>query len=299
MDDINDKFRSGYVAVAGKPNVGKSTLVNALIGAKVAIVSDKPGTTRSRIQGVMHADNAQIVFVDTPGITPPRGRLGVYMQGEARTALDGVDTILVLVQAGYISNTDLEIISRFRNYQLKKVLAVNKVDSVSRERLALALNKIDTTGYDECIPISAANGTNLDKLKDCLINMMPQGPMYFPDDMFTDQPIRNMCAEIIREKALELLRDEVPHGIGVEMQSIRKINPGLTEIFAAIYVEKQGHKGIVIGRHGMMLQNIGTAARLSIEELMGTRVALKLWVKVREDWRNHKDDLATLGYTNK
>ena len=297
MAASDNTFRSGYVAVTGKPNVGKSTLVNALIGSKVAIVSNKPGTTRSRIQGVMHEKDAQIVFVDTPGLARPRGKLDAYMQSEAKIALDGADALLVMIQAGYITAIDEEIISRFRGFDIKKIIALNKIDSVPREKTAFALSNIDMSGYDELIPISATDGTNLDRLKECLIGMMPEGPMYFPDDMITDQPVRNICAEIIREKALALLRDEVPHGIGVEMQRIEHINDRFSEIYANIYVEKQAHKSIVIGHRGTMLQNIGTAARLDIEELMGTHVALKLWVKVREDWRNRADDLLTLGYS--
>lgn len=289
-------FRSGFVAIMGRPNVGKSTLMNRLIGEKVAIVSNKPQTTRNRIMGVTTGDDWQMVFLDTPGLHSPRTRLGEYMVRAANDALDGVDVLIVMVDAGAVGNQDREIIERMAKVNVPRILAVNKVDSVSRESLAALLNTLHEVSYDAVMPISARNGDNTEALKKLLISMLPEGPKYFPEDMLTDQPERLLCAEIIREKALRNLREEIPHGIGVEMQAIMKISDTLTEIFATIYCERDSHKRIIIGKRGSMLQKIGTEARLDIERLLGTHVALKLWVKIREDWRNRKDDLRTLGY---
>lgn len=293
---MSGDYRSGFITIIGRPNVGKSTLLNALIGEKIAIVSDKPQTTRNRVLGVLGIPGGQMVFLDTPGLTKPRGKLGAFMQSEAFDALSGTDALLAVVAAGQIGPQDRDIVSRMGKRTVAKILAVNKTDAVPRETLARDLASLDASGYDEVIPISAARGDNLDKLKELLFARMPKGPQYFPDDMITDQPERVMCAEIIREKALLFLREEVPHGIGIEMQKITAVSDTLTEIYADLYVERDTHKSIVIGRQGSMLGKIGSAARVDIERLLGVHVALKLWVKVREDWRNRADDLRTLGY---
>lgn len=289
-------FHSGFVAIMGRPNVGKSTLMNALIGEKVAIVSNKPQTTRNRIMGVATDDAWQMVFLDTPGLHTPRTKLGEYMVRSANDALDGIDVLLIMIDAGAVGKQDREIIEKMSSVKVPKILAVNKVDSVSRETLAALLDTLHDAAYDAVIPISARNGDNMAELKKLLISYLPEGPKYFPDDMITDQPERLLCAEIIREKALRNLREEIPHGIGVEMQSIEKLSDRLTEIHATIYCERDSHKRIIIGKHGTMLQKIGTEARYDIERLLGTHISLKLWIKIREDWRNRKDDLRTLGY---
>ncbi len=289
-------FHSGFVAIIGRPNVGKSTLMNALVGEKVAIVSDKPQTTRNRIMGVASGDGWQIVFLDTPGLHTPRTKLGEYMVRAANEALDGIDALLVMVDGAACGAQDKQIIARMAQMKVPKLLAVNKIDLLGPQKLAPLLASLDVTGYDEVIPISARKGDALETLRQRLISFLPEGPRYFPEDMITDQPERVLCGEIIREKALRNLRDEVPHGVGVEMQRIEKISDTLTEIHATLYCERESHKRIIIGKQGAMLGKIGSQAREEIERLLGTHVALKLWVKVREDWRNRKEDLRTLGY---
>ena len=289
-------FHSGFIAIVGRPNVGKSTLMNAFVGEKVAIVSDKPQTTRNRIMGVATGADWQMVFLDTPGLHTPRTKLGEYMMKSANDALDGIDALLVMIDGSACGPQDRQIVERMAQIKSPKALVINKVDLMTPQTLAPLLASLNIEGYDEIIPISARRGDSMDKLKETLIGFLPEGPKYFPDDMITDQPERLLCAEIIREKALRNLRDEVPHGIGVEMQRIEKLSDNLTEIHATIYCERESHKRIIIGKQGTMLGRIGSQAREDIEKLLGTHVSLKLWVKIREDWRNRNDDLRTLGY---
>lgn len=289
-------FHSGFIAIVGRPNVGKSTLMNAFVGEKVAIVSDKPQTTRNRIMGVATGDAWQMVFLDTPGLHTPRTKLGEYMIKSANDALEGIDALLVMIDGAACGPQDRQIVERMAQMKVPKALVVNKVDLMTPQTLAPLLASLNIEGYDEIIPISARRGDSMDRLKQTLIGFLPEGPKYFPDDMITDQPERLLCAEIIREKALRNLRDEVPHGIGVEMQRIEKLSDNLTEIHATIYCERESHKRIIIGKQGTMLGRIGSQAREDIEKLLGTHVSLKLWVKIREDWRNRNDDLRTLGY---
>ena len=289
-------FHSGFIAIVGRPNVGKSTLMNAFVGEKVAIVSDKPQTTRNRIMGVATGDEWQMVFLDTPGLHTPRTKLGEYMIKSANDALEGIDALLVMIDGAACGPQDRQIVERMAQMKVPKALVVNKVDLMTPQTLAPLLASLNIDGYDEIIPISARRGDSMDRLKQTLIGFLPEGPKYFPDDMITDQPERLLCAEIIREKALRNLRDEVPHGVGVEMQRIEKLSDNLTEIHATIYCERESHKRIIIGRQGTMLGRIGSQAREDIEKLLGTHVSLKLWVKIREDWRNRNDDLRTLGY---
>ena len=289
-------FHSGFIAIVGRPNVGKSTLMNAFVGEKVAIVSDKPQTTRNRIMGVATGDEWQMVFLDTPGLHTPRTKLGEYMIKSANDALEGIDALLVMIDGAACGPQDRQIVERMAQMKVPKALVVNKVDLMTPQTLAPLLASLNIEGYDEIIPISARRGDSMDRLKQTLIGFLPEGPKYFPDDMITDQPERLLCAEIIREKALRNLRDEVPHGIGVEMQRIEKLSDNLTEIHATIYCERESHKRIILGRQGTMLGRIGSQAREDIEKLLGTHVSLKLWVKIREDWRNRNDDLRTLGY---
>ena len=292
-------FLSGFAAIVGRPNVGKSTMMNAMVGEKVAIVSNRPQTTRNRIMGVATDARWQIVFLDTPGLHKPRTRLGEYMVKSVQDAMDGIDVLLVLVDVGEIGPQDREIVSDMAQRRVKKILVLNKTDIADEARVMAAIQSFSGEAYDAIVPISARTGRGMDELKKLIVSYLPQGPKYFPDDMMTDQPERLICAEIIREKALLHLREEVPHGIGVEMMAIHKLSDRLTEIHATIYCERASHKGIIIGKQGAMLRTIGQEARRDIENLLGTKINLQLWVKVREDWRNRMDDLRTLGYESK
>ena len=289
-------FRSGFVAILGRPNVGKSSIMNRFVGEKVAIVSNHPQTTRSRLLGVATHPEWQIVFVDTPGLHKPRTKLGEYMVKAANDAREGVDAVLCVVDGQFIGAGDRAILEDVAKMACPKFLAVNKIDLCEPEKLMPQLQKLNGLGFDQIVCVSARRGDRMDELLSMLVSAMPEGPKYFPDDMMTDQPERVLCAEIIREKALWNLRDEVPHGVGVEMLSIKEVRPGLTEIHANIYCERASHKSIIIGRQGSMLGKIGSEARRDIERLLGTQVLLKLWVKVREDWRNRAGDLRALGY---
>ncbi|MEA4927225.1 MAG: GTPase Era [Candidatus Limiplasma sp.] len=289
-------FHSGFIAIVGRPNVGKSTLLNALLGEKIAIVSNKPQTTRNRVLGVSTQENSQLVFLDTPGIHTPRNRLGEFMMQAVHDALQGIDGLMVVVDATQIGKQDRDIVTEMGSRKLKKVLVLNKIDLLPKERLLVLLQSFAQAEYDELIPVSALTGDGMDDLKRTLIAMLPEGPRYFPDDTLTDQPERVLCAEIIREKVLLHLTEEVPHGVGVELMSLKQVSDRLTEIHATLYCERAAHKGILIGRQGAMIRRIGTEARQDIEALLNTHVDLQLWVKVREDWRNRAEDLRTLGY---
>ena len=290
------RFLSGFAAIVGRPNVGKSTMMNAMVGEKVAIVSNRPQTTRNRIMGVATDPDWQIVFLDTPGLHKPRTKLGEYMVKSVEDAMEGIDVLLVLVDVSDIGPQDRAIVTEMASRRVKKILVLNKTDLVDEAKLMSAIASFSDAGYDAIIPLSARSGKGMDELRRVIVSYLPEGPKYFPDDMMTDQPERLICAEIIREKALLHLRDEVPHGIGVEMMAINKRSDSLTEIHATIYCERASHKGIIIGKQGAMLRTIGAEARRDIEGLLGTKVNLQLWVKVREDWRNRMDDLRTLGY---
>ena len=288
-------YQSGFVAILGRPNVGKSTLMNALVGEKVAITSARAQTTRSRIMGVMTRENLQIVFLDTPGVHHPRNKLGEYMMSAVKDALDGVDAVIVMLDATDVRPTDIEIIRKYDALGVKCALVVNKIDLVNSDTLAPLLDKLSVEKADAFIPISAQKKNGLDRLVKVLQGWMPEGPQYFPDDMITDQPERVIVAEMIREKALRNLRDEIPHGIGVEVLAME--NQGderrAVTIHANIFCERDSHKGILIGKHGDMLRRIGEQARGDIEKMLGQKVNLQLWVKVRPDWRNRADDLKT------
>ena len=293
---MSSKFRSGFVAIMGRPNVGKSSLMNRFVGEKVAIVSNHPQTTRSKLLGVATGEDWQIVFVDTPGLHTPRTKLGEFMMKSAQEAKEGVDAVLAVVDGQRIGKGDLAVLADLSRMQCPKFLAVNKIDVVTPEKLMPQLATLNDCRFDSVFSVSARRGDNVDELLQALIAAMPEGPKYFPDDMITDQPERVMCAEIIREKALNNLRDEIPHGVGVDILQIKKIGDNLTEIHADMYCERASHKSIIIGKQGAMLRKIGSEARVDIEKLMGTKIMLRLWVKVREDWRNRAGDLRTLGY---
>ena len=290
------KFRSGFVAILGRPNVGKSSIMNRIVGEKVAIVSNHPQTTRNKLLGVATGPDWQLVFVDTPGLHKPRTKLGEYMMKSASDAREGVDAVLAVVDGQRIGGGDKAVLSDIQSMNCPRFLAVNKIDIVPPEKLMPQLAELNEFHFDQIFSVSARTGENIDLLTQKLIEAMPEGPKYFPDDMITDQPERVMCAEIIREKALNNLRDELPHGVGVEMLQIKKLSDNLTEIHANVYCEKESHKSIIIGKQGAMLGRIGSQARVDIERLLGTKVMLKLWMKVRLDWRNRAGDLRTLGY---
>ena len=295
----NTQFHSGFIAIVGRPNVGKSTLLNGLLGEKLAIVSSKPQTTRNRIMGVITGDSYQAVFLDTPGIHTPHNRLGEYMMQTVRDSLEGIDVLITVVDATKIGESDRRLVAEMSKQPFYKILAVNKIDLLPKEKLLSIIQLFSQAGYAEIVPISALTGDGTELLKKVIIASLPQGPKYFPDDTLTDQPERFICAEMIREKALHLLKDEVPHGIGVEVLGVEKISARLTEINATLYCERASHKGIIIGKQGRMLKQIGESARMDIEALLNTHINLKLWVKVRPDWRNHPADLKTLGYSDK
>ena len=292
-------FHSGFITIVGRPNVGKSSIMNALIGEKVAIVSPRPQTTRNRIMGVITHEHDQMVFLDTPGIHDPRTMLGEYMMHSVRDAMEGMDCLLVLMDASHITEKDLEVAAEMAQKKVPAILALNKIDLLKPDAVLAATARFSDLPYRDIVPVSAKTGDGLDVLVACLRAVLPEGPKYFPDDMMTDQPERLICAEIIREKALRHLREEVPHGIGVEILKIQEMSDRLTEIHADLYCEKASHKGIIIGRDGAMLRLIGQEAREDIERLMATHVNLKLWVKVRPDWRNRASDLKTLGYDSR
>ena len=294
-----ESFRSGFITIVGRPNVGKSTLMNAMIGEKIAIVSSRPQTTRNRIMGVMTQEHWQIVFLDTPGVHTPRTRLGDYMMQSVRDAMEGMDGVLMLVDATHWGDADRKLAEDLSGKKVPRILALNKIDLMQKEKLLAVIEAFSGYAFDAIIPISAKTGDGLAELAEALSSRLPEGPKYFPDDMVTDQPERQICAEMIREKALYHLRDEVPHGIGVEMMAMNKESDDFMEIHATIYCERAAHKGIIIGKQGAMLRVIGSEAREDIEKLLGLHVNLKLWVKVRPDWRNRMDDLRTLGYDSR
>lgn len=296
---MNSSFRSGFVTILGLPNVGKSSVMNALIGEKIAIVSNRPQTTRTRIMGVVTRETEQIVFLDTPGIHQPRTKLGEMMMQSVSNAMDGMDCILMIADISHITGKDLQLAQDLVSRKVPKILVLNKTDLLTPESVLTAIEKFADLPFNEIIPVSAKKKSGLEDIVSSIVKYLPEGPKYFPDDMITDQPERLICAEIIREKALRHLRDEVPHGIGVEIMGIETINQELTEINATVYCERDAHKRIIIGHNGSMIQTIGTEARQDIEKLLNTHVNLKLWVKIRPDWRNNLSDLKNLGYDNR
>lgn len=292
-------FKSGFVIIVGRPNVGKSTLLNRLVGSKVAIMSDKPQTTRNRITGVLTTEEVQIIFVDTPGIHKPKHKLGEYMVSTTLRSLEEADCILYLVDASVeIGSGERYIQTILEQVTTPVFLAINKIDLISKERLAqmiVALTAERT--YAEVIPISAATGENTDLLLQLLVSYLPEGPMYYPKDTVTDRPEEFIVAEYIREQILNATRDEVPHSIAVGIEEMEDRNEVLY-IYANIFVERESQKGIVIGKGGRKLKEIGSLARQEIERLFGCRVFLELKVKVKKDWRKNEGSLRQLGYGN-
>lgn len=284
-------FKSGFVAIVGRPNVGKSTLLNTIAGQKIAIVSNKPQTTRTAIKGIINRENAQIIFTDTPGIHKPQNKLGEKMAETIDDAVEGVDLILYLVEATDkgIGLANEFILNKIKEQKAKAVLVINKVDSVKKENI-LELIKLysEKHNFEAIIPISALKNDGVEELINKIIELLPEGPAYYDTEEWTDQTERQIVEETIREKALRCLDDEVPHGIAVEVESMKKReNKELYDIEATIYCEKRTHKGIIIGKNGTMLRKIGERAREDIEEMMQCKVNLQLWVKVKEDWRDN------------
>ena len=294
----DDPFRSGFAAIVGRPNVGKSTLMNHLIGQKVAIMSDKPQTTRNKIHGVYTSDRAQIVFLDTPGIHKPTSKLGDYMNRSADSALTEVDVILFLVDVSEeLGGGDRFIIEKLKRTKTPVFLVMNKIDKVHPDALLPAIVQYrELHGFAEVVPISALNGNNVGTLLEQIIRYLPEGPMYYPADQVTDHPEQFIVAELVREKILQLTYEEVPHSIAVATEEMRVQENGVVYIRAVIYVERDSQKGIIIGKHGAMLREIGAAARQDIEALLGSRIYLDLWVKVKKDWRNQERVLRDFGF---
>jgi GTP-binding protein Era len=296
MDKI---YYSGFAALIGRPNVGKSTLMNQLIGQKIAITSNKPQTTRNRIQTVYTEERGQIIFLDTPGIHRAKNKLGEYMVNVAERVLMEVDVILWLVEpTTYIGAGEQAIAEKLNAQKTPVVLVINKIDTVKKEEIlkSIAAYK-ELIDFADIVPVSALKAENTNKLVDVIFKYLPEGPMYYDEDTVTDQPERQIVAEIIREKALRLLSDEIPHGIAVCIERMRERTGGrLIDIDATIICERESHKGIIIGKQGAMLKKIGTQARVGMENLLDTKVNLKLWVKIRKDWRESEAMLKNFGF---
>lgn len=293
--------KSGFAAIIGRPNVGKSTLMNHLIGQKIAITSNRPQTTRNRIQTVYTDERGQIVFLDTPGIHRAKNKLGEYMVNTAVNTLREVDVILWLVEPStYIGAGEQQILKLLSQVKTPVILVVNKTDTVKKEEILSCIRAYkERYQYSRIIAVSALRGLHIKEVLDAIFDYLPFGPMYYDEDTVTDQPMRQIVAEIIREKALRSLSDEIPHGIAVTIEQMKERKDGLFDIEASIVCERDSHKGIIIGKGGEMLKKIGSSARRDIETMMETKVNLKLWVKVRKEWRDSELYLKNYGYTEK
>ncbi len=290
--------KTGIFSVVGRPNAGKSTLTNALCGSKVAIVSEKPQTTRTRITGVVNKDDCQMIFLDTPGLHKPKTRLGDYMVKVITDTVADVDTVLLLVEpVARIGIPEQMLLDKIKEFNMPAVLIINKIDTVEKETLLEVIATYTAAhDFDAVIPISAKTGDGLDILVKELQGMCFESPQLFPDDMISDQPERQLVAEIIREKLLQKMDKEVPHGVAVEIELMKEEN-GIEHISAVIYCERKTHKGIIIGKNGAMLKKVGATARPEIEELLDCKVFLQLWVKIKEDWRNNPAQIRNFGYS--
>lgn len=298
---MSDNKKSAFIAIVGRPNVGKSSLLNAILSKKIAIVSPKPQTTRTRIMGVLTSGDTQLVFIDTPGLLKPRNRLGEYMVKSVNESVSGVDACILVVEAGKkISNSALDLIEKFKTASMPAVLVINKIDLFPDKSVLMKQMEEISKLYDfeAVVPVSAIKGSGVAALTDELKKLAIPGGHFFDDEALTDQPERVLAAEMIREKLLRLLSMEVPHGIAVVVDSMkeRQDASGITDISATIYCEKESHKGIIIGKNGDMLKKVGTYARQDMEEFFNCKINLKLWVKVKEDWRNRESVLRTFGY---
>ena len=296
------EFKSGFVTLIGRPNVGKSTLMNHLIGQKIAITSEKPQTTRNRIQTVYTDERGQIIFLDTPGIHKAKNKLGEYMVNVAENTLKEVDVILWLVEpTTFIGAGERHIAEQLSKIKTPVILVINKIDTVKskEEILTFIAAYKDILNFAEIIPVSALKEMNIKDVKSSIFKYLPAGPQFYDEDTVTDQPMRQIAAELIREKALRMLDDEIPHGIAVVIDQMKERPNGIIDVDATIVCERDSHKGIIIGKGGSMLKRIGTAARMEIENLMDTKVNLKLWVKVRREWRDSDMYMKNYGYNPK
>lgn len=295
-------YKSGFVTLIGRPNVGKSTLMNQIIGQKIAITSDKPQTTRNRIQTVYTCEDGQIIFVDTPGIHKAKNKLGEYMVTVAERTLNEVDVILWLVEPStFIGAGERHIAEQLTRVKTPIILVINKIDTVKKEEILTFIGAYkDICNFAEIVPVSALNGENKENLMKAIFEYLPEGPQFYDEDTITDQPERQIVAELIREKALRLLDEEIPHGIAVSIESMKERKKGnIVDIDATIVCERDSHKGIVIGKQGAMLKKIGTLARQEIENLLDMKVNLQLWVKVKKDWRDSDFLLKNYGYSKR
>lgn len=295
-------FKSGFVSIVGRPNVGKSTLMNNVVGEKIAIMSDKPQTTRNTIQAVYTDEEAQVVFLDTPGIHKPKNKLGEFMVKSATDAFKNVDLVLFVVdESKKIGPGDRKIIDDLKNVKTPIVLVLNKIDQLNEEELFDLMKMYNAEGiFEQIVPISALKGRNINELLKVIKKHLEEGPQYFPDYMITDQPERVLVSELIREKVLHYVHDEVPHGVAVEIERMKsRQDKEIVDISAVIYCERDSHKGIIIGKNGRKLKGIGKSARADIELLLGSQANLQLWVKVKENWRNLQNYVSNFGYTEK
>ena len=291
--------KSGMISIVGRPNVGKSTLTNALVGEKIAIVTNKPQTTRNRICAIVNRGECQYVFMDTPGLHRARTRLGEYMVGVVKESVADVDAVLLLVEPiPNVGAPEAELIERIKGLGVPAVLVINKIDTVEKEKLLSVMQTYQAAhDFQAIVPISAKTGEGVEELLDLLAAYLPEGPQLFPEDMVTDQPERQVCAEIIREKLLLCLDKEIPHGTAVELTKFsERIDSGIIDIDATIFCEKASHKGIIIGKNGAMLKKISSLARKDIETFMGAKVYLETWVKVKENWRDNLNFIHDVGY---
>lgn len=295
---MQNNFHSGFVAILGRPNVGKSTFLNRVVGQKIAIMSDKAQTTRNKIQGIYTEDDAQIVFIDTPGIHKPHSRLGDFMVESALSTLNEVDAVLFMVNATQKRGRgDDFIIERLKNVKKPIYLVINKINQIHPDKLLQIMDDYrNTLDYAEVFPISALEGNNCPELIESLVNTLPEGPQYYPADQITDHPERFIAGELIREKVLELTREEVPHSVAVVVDRIHREDDEKVLVQATIVVERNSQKGIIIGKGGKMLKQIGVKARKDIELMLGDKVYLELWVKVQPNWKDRQVDLQALGY---
>lgn len=298
---MNTTFHSGFITLTGRSNAGKSTLMNALVGEKVAIVSDRPQTTRNTIRGVLTGEGYQMVFVDTPGLHKPRTRLGEYMVRSARAAMEGVDAVLAVFDVSEpMGAGDRAVLDGVKDAGAPVIAVLNKIDKIDKTELLPRMVELGKLDYvKEIVPISAKTGDGVDILKKLLLDLLPEGPMYFEADDYTDQPGMRIASEIIREKAINRLNEEIPHGIGVEIIGMKPNEEGKLEIDATIYCDKASHKAIVIGKQGAMLKLIGTQARKELQGILGSPIHLRLWVKVKEGWRDSPAAMRDLGYDNR
>ena len=291
--------KSGFVTLVGRPNVGKSTLMNHLIGQKIAITSNKPQTTRNRIHTVYTDERGQIVFVDTPGIHQAKNKLGEFMVNAAMKTFSEVDVILWLVEpSDYIGAGDQNIAKELKRVKCPVILIINKTDTVPKEKIGTVIKAYrELMDFTDVIAVSALRSVNMDQVIDAIMRCLPYGPMFYDEDTVTDQPMRQICAEMVREKALRLLADEIPHGIAVTIEKMTERDDGLFDIEANIVCERETHKQIIIGKDGSMIKKIGSTARFDMEKMLEARVNLKLWVKVRKEWRDNELYLKNYGYT--